>query len=98
MIKQNEEWKIFSRSIKRRLLSAIYEAVGRSAVLPKHMYLQDVSKNGKFPVGGGAYADVWKGTVNGNVVALKIPRAHCSGSDLKQVEAVGKSPILFAVS
>lgn len=54
------------------------------------MHVKGVTKIGRDPVGSGGFADVWKGMVNGKVVALKVPRLHCEGVDLKIVEAVSK--------
>lgn len=58
--------------------------------MPTHMHVKGVIKIGRDPVGSGGFADVWKGMVNGTIVALKVPRLYCEGIDLKTVAAVGK--------
>lgn len=58
--------------------------------MPTHMHMKGVVKIGRDPVGSGGFADVWKGIVNGVVVALKVPRLHCEGVDSKIVEAASK--------
>lgn len=58
--------------------------------MPTQMHVKGVVKIGRDPVGSGGFADVWKGIVNGTVVALKVPRLHCDGVDLKTLEAVSK--------
>lgn len=65
--------------------------------MPRQMYLKGVRKTGRCPVGGGGFADVWKGMVEGKVVALKVPRLHCTGADSKKVEAVSLSLLYMPV-
>lgn len=65
--------------------------------MPTHMHVKGVVKIGCDPVGIGGFADVWKGMANGKVVALKIPRLHCDGVDLKILGAVSKAPIISVV-
>lgn len=55
-------------------------------VIPRQLYLKGVSKIGKFPAGGGGFADVWMGKHDGGTVALKVPRSF--GSD--SIKAVSK--------
>ena len=44
------------------------------AVLPPGLFLSGVERDGSHPVGGGGFSDVWKGTYQGQAVAIKILR------------------------
>lgn len=65
--------------------------------MPTLMHVKGVVKIGRDPVGRGGFADVWKGIANGTVVAMKVPRLHCEGVDLKIVEAVSEVSIISIV-
>lgn len=79
---------LYCSSLRSRLNLLIYDAAKRYNIVPTHMHVKGVVKIGRDPVGSGGFADIWKGMANGTVVALKVPRLHCDGVDLKIVEAV----------
>ncbi|KAJ3930576.1 MAG: kinase-like domain-containing protein, partial [Lentinula lateritia] len=43
-------------------------------ILPSSMILQEIEREGQNPVGGGGFADIWRGAVNNQSVCLKVLR------------------------
>ncbi|KAG7089212.1 hypothetical protein E1B28_010914 [Marasmius oreades] len=56
----------------------------KSGLHPQCLTIRGVEKQGIYPVGGGAFGDVWKGKIGQQVVCLKVLRAF-ETSDLKQI-------------
>ncbi|KAG7095844.1 hypothetical protein E1B28_006539 [Marasmius oreades] len=55
-----------------------------SGLYPQCLTIRDVEKLGNYPVGGGAFGDVWKGRIGEQLVCLKVARAF-EASDVKQI-------------
>lgn len=58
---------------------------------PQCLTIQGVEKLGDYPVGGGAFGDVWKGRVGEQLVCLKVIRAY-KPSDVELVVKVWSPP------
>ncbi|KAJ4464264.1 kinase-like domain-containing protein [Lentinula lateritia] len=43
-------------------------------ILPSSMILREIEREGQNPVGGGGFADIWRGAVNNQSVCLKVLR------------------------
>ncbi|KIK56136.1 hypothetical protein GYMLUDRAFT_230425 [Collybiopsis luxurians FD-317 M1] len=43
-------------------------------ILPSSLMLQEVKREGSNPVAGGGFADIWRGSLNGKSVCLKVLR------------------------
>ncbi|PBK89471.1 hypothetical protein ARMGADRAFT_935652 [Armillaria gallica] len=46
-------------------------------IVPSSLFLRDVIREGKNPVGGGGFADIWKGHLHDTHVCLKVLRVFC---------------------
>ncbi|KAF9254230.1 kinase-like protein [Marasmius fiardii PR-910] len=55
----------------------------KSNLHPQCLTIRDVEKLGNYPVGGGAFGDVWKGKIGQQLVCLKVIRAF-EDSDVKK--------------
>ncbi|KAL0578928.1 hypothetical protein V5O48_003076 [Marasmius crinis-equi] len=55
-----------------------------SELCPKCLMIEGVKKHGDFPVGGGGFADVWKGEIKEQMVCLKVVRVY-KNSDVKDL-------------
>lgn len=64
--KSGEHARLFERVLR-------YIVLGRR-VLPSHLYISDVDIASREPIGGGGFADVYKGLSRGCSVAIKVPR------------------------
>ncbi|KAI5116420.1 hypothetical protein M0805_001383 [Coniferiporia weirii] len=60
-----------SHRLFERFLQKLVKASGS---LPHYLFLSNVTHVGSHPVSGGGFADVWKGTFGGRIVALKVLR------------------------
>ncbi|KAJ3829203.1 kinase-like domain-containing protein [Lentinula raphanica] len=64
-----------SESHRRSCFSLICYLVKRIRALPLSLLvIKDVARVGRNPVAGGGFADVWRGTMNGQAVCLKVLR------------------------
>ncbi|KAK1231149.1 hypothetical protein PQX77_005740 [Marasmius sp. AFHP31] len=80
-----------SPDVSSRLRSTIFRVMIRlsknSGCCPGCLVIQNVEKQGKYPVGGGGFGDVWKGTVGhpGSVqtVCLKVVKVYLT-SDVQR--------------
>ncbi|KAG6834221.1 hypothetical protein H0H93_011080 [Arthromyces matolae] len=66
--------QVLDQNIRRRLIVAMQRLAADSNIFPTCYSLDDVETNGDFPVAVGSYADIYKGTFQGQVVCIKIPR------------------------
>ncbi|GAW04607.1 serine threonine-protein kinase nrc-2 [Lentinula edodes] len=48
-------------------------------ILPSSMILREIEREGQNPVGGGGFADIWRGAVNNQSVCLKVLRLVIEG-------------------
>ncbi|KAL0566847.1 hypothetical protein V5O48_015152 [Marasmius crinis-equi] len=74
--------------LPKKLRSSIFKTMIRlsrnSRLHPNCLTIQAVERLGDYPEAGGAYGDVWKGRVGGNLVCLKMIRAF-SSHEVEQV-------------
>ncbi|KAF9259832.1 kinase-like protein [Marasmius fiardii PR-910] len=56
----------------------------RSGLCPQCLMIEDVKKLGNYPVGGGAFGDVWKGEIGKVKVCLKVVKVYQT-SDVQQL-------------
>ncbi|KAJ6450245.1 kinase-like domain-containing protein [Mycena sanguinolenta] len=58
----------------------------KSHLLPTSFLVENVVCDSRDPSGGGGFADVYKGRIGNNAVALKVLRIHVAGAVLAKVE------------
>ncbi len=56
------------------LKRVLHRSAIKEGILPDQLVLRGVQKLGRYPVAAGSYADIWKGTFKGGLVALKVHR------------------------
>lgn len=61
-------------------------------MLPRSLTLHGVKKAEDHPCGGGGYADIYKGTYDGKLVALKVIRATVTESFRRRIHKVSQKP------
>ncbi|SJL08824.1 uncharacterized protein ARMOST_12195 [Armillaria ostoyae] len=54
-------------------------------IVPSSLCLPDVIREGENPVGGGGFADIWKGRLHDTQVCLKVLRVFCPEGDQAKV-------------
>ncbi len=59
-----------------KLVPLLNKLVMRCTTLPPCLVVTGVSRVGTNPVAGGGFADIWKGLLDGEVVALKVLRIY----------------------
>ncbi|KAK0449329.1 kinase-like domain-containing protein [Armillaria borealis] len=67
-------------------------------IVPSSFYSQDVTREGTNPVGGGGFADIWKGRLLDIQVCLKVLRLFTTGKDREKLLREFFSKDLFAPS
>lgn len=60
----------------------------KEGILPDQLMVHGVEKLGDFAVAWGGYADIWKGTFKGELVALKVLRLYGQPEDQKALLSV----------
>lgn len=50
--------------------------------MPRSLFVHDAERTSSSPISGGGFADVYKGKLHGNPIALKVLRIF--GSELRQ--------------
>ncbi|KAH7905315.1 kinase-like domain-containing protein, partial [Hygrophoropsis aurantiaca] len=61
-----------------------------SGLFPERLVLRSVQIQSRFPLDGGRYGDVWKGSLDGRAVAVKMMRT-CNTQDKDEFEALLKT-------
>uniref|UniRef100_A0A0W0FF08 Protein kinase domain-containing protein n=1 Tax=Moniliophthora roreri TaxID=221103 RepID=A0A0W0FF08_MONRR len=66
-------------------------------VLPSSFFLSNISREGSFPVSGGAYADIWKGYMNGSeLICHKVLRIFTASFDeVKLLKDLSKEVLIW---
>jgi len=62
------------RPTDRRAAMKVLIRFSKRGILPPNLFLTGVERQGRDPVGGGGFSDVWKGTYKGDLVAVKVLR------------------------
>jgi hypothetical protein len=55
-------------------VSAIVKLSKKSGLYPQCLILRGVQKLGQDAVAGGSFGDIWKGEVDGHIIAIKVMR------------------------
>ncbi|KAG6834222.1 hypothetical protein H0H93_011071, partial [Arthromyces matolae] len=74
--------QVLDQNIRRRLIVAMQRLAADSNIFPTCYSLDGVETNGDFPVAVGGFADVYKGTFQGQAVCIKISRVF-RGSEIQ---------------
>ncbi|KAJ8080052.1 hypothetical protein PM082_016879 [Marasmius tenuissimus] len=92
-----------SPDVSSQLRSTIFTVMIRlsknSGCCPRCLVIQNVEKQGKYPVGGGGFGDVWKGTVGhpGSVrtVCLKVVKVYLKSDVQRLLKAYLREAIVW---
>ena len=82
---------------KSSFLNAMLRLARKSGIYPKNLVQNSVTFQGSNPLTAGRFGDVWKGTFQGQDVAIKILRLYTVKSDASQHVKVGFSIFLQRV-
>ncbi|KAJ8088397.1 Rho guanine nucleotide exchange factor [Marasmius tenuissimus] len=70
--------------LRSAILKMMLDLSRTSELCPNCLHIRNVKKIGNYPVGCGAFGDVWKGEIDTQPVCLKVVRAT-QDSDMKQL-------------
>ncbi|KIK58561.1 hypothetical protein GYMLUDRAFT_262404 [Collybiopsis luxurians FD-317 M1] len=59
---------------RRRCLRLLRHLSNKYQIIPASLTVRDVARDGRTPVGGGGFADIWHGTMGDQHVCLKVLR------------------------
>ncbi|KIK59358.1 hypothetical protein GYMLUDRAFT_245426 [Collybiopsis luxurians FD-317 M1] len=59
---------------RRKYLSLLRHLTRRFQILPSSLIINGIKREGQNPVAGGGFADIWRGSLNGKPVCLKVLR------------------------
>ncbi|KAF9263034.1 kinase-like protein [Marasmius fiardii PR-910] len=72
------EYPNLTKSLRSSIFTLMIRLSRKSALYPQCLTIRGVEKLGDYPVGGGAFGDVWQGRIEQQVVCLKVIRAFRS--------------------
>ncbi|KAF5371255.1 hypothetical protein D9758_004236 [Tetrapyrgos nigripes] len=72
---------------RRKCLKCIRGLEKKYHVLPPSLFLKNIVRDGYDALGGGGFADIWKGQLSGQIVGIKVPRMF-TASDQETKEKV----------
>ncbi|KAF9263059.1 TPR-like protein [Marasmius fiardii PR-910] len=78
------EYPNVPKTLRPSIFKVMIHLSRKSGLHPQCLTIRGVEKLGDYPVGGGAFGDVWKGRVGQQLVCLKVVRAF-NRSDVQQV-------------
>ncbi|KAJ7733520.1 kinase-like domain-containing protein [Mycena metata] len=67
--------------LRRRCLAGIKKIARYKDILPPRIFIRTLKREGKNPVAGGGYADIWKGSAEDKTVCIKVLRVFLSDLD-----------------
>ncbi|KLO08915.1 kinase-like protein [Schizopora paradoxa] len=67
----------------RLIERALRKIVNRTGILPKYLFQHEAKRQGRNPIAGGGFADVWLGQLHGKLVALKVLRHFEQSEDAR---------------
>ncbi|KAK1231569.1 MAP kinase kinase kinase activity protein [Marasmius sp. AFHP31] len=75
---------------RKRLVKRLRALVKEQRTLPSSILLNDVVIDGSYPLSGGGYSDIWKGTDGPKKVCLKVLRLHTHGGDQEREKVAAR--------
>ncbi|KAL0065071.1 hypothetical protein AAF712_007907 [Marasmius tenuissimus] len=75
---------------RKRLVKQFRALVREHRNLPSSILLNDVAIDGSYPLSGGGYSDIWKGTDGPKKVCLKVLRLHTHGGDQEREKVAAR--------
>ena len=70
MVHSSQETSTVKRAVAKLLMTCARER----GTVPSKLFLTGVERQGVNPIGGGGFSDVWKGSFDGKLVAVKVLR------------------------
>ncbi|KAH7910507.1 kinase-like domain-containing protein [Hygrophoropsis aurantiaca] len=80
---------------RSHLVTVLVRLSRESGLYPERLLLEDVQIQSLFPLAGGSYGDVWKGSLDGRVVAVKMMRTYHT-QDERLFKTFAKEAVLWA--
>ncbi|KAL0566975.1 hypothetical protein V5O48_015023 [Marasmius crinis-equi] len=74
---------------RKKCAKCLRNLVNKHHVLPSSLFVNEVVKEGAFPLGGGGFSDIWKGSYGERSVCLKVLRVHIQGDQRKRDKVAG---------
>jgi hypothetical protein len=72
-------------------IDALLKLSGASGLYPEHFVIKGIQLVGTEPVAEGRFGEVWKGSIRGRTVAVKVLRLYVK-TDLEKHQKVGTIP------
>ncbi|KAF9262799.1 kinase-like protein [Marasmius fiardii PR-910] len=69
---------------RQRCTKCLNSLVKKYLVFPSSFFFNDIEREGNYPLGGGGFADVYKGIANSQTVCLKVLRTHTQSDEMKR--------------
>ncbi|KAF9257429.1 kinase-like protein [Marasmius fiardii PR-910] len=78
------ELPVIPTKLRSSILKTMLHLSRRSGLYPQCFIISNVKKLGAYPVSGGGFGDVWKGTIGDQIVCLKVVKVYLV-SEVKQL-------------
>ncbi|KAG7098346.1 hypothetical protein E1B28_000305 [Marasmius oreades] len=73
---------------RKRCTKCLNTIVKKYHIFPSSFFCDNVRRDGDYPLGGGGFADVYKGVVDNRTVCLKVLRVHTQPDEKKRKKMV----------
>ncbi|KAK7032035.1 hypothetical protein VNI00_013403 [Paramarasmius palmivorus] len=79
-----------AKSYRKICVKCLHKIVKKLHILPPTLFIDDVTRQGQYALSGGGFSDIWKGTMQGNEVCLKVLRMHTLGDSFNRQKVLTK--------
>ncbi|KAL0572734.1 hypothetical protein V5O48_009234 [Marasmius crinis-equi] len=87
-LQQEIDWSELGESYRKRCKTCLNAVVKKYHVFPSSFFFNDIERVGEHPLGGGGFADVYKGIAEDQPVCLKVLRVHTQGDPHRRKKMV----------
>ncbi|KAG7090079.1 hypothetical protein E1B28_011696 [Marasmius oreades] len=75
-------------SYRKRCTKCLNALVKKYRIFPSSFFCDNVRRDGDYPLGGGGFADIYKGVADNRSVSLKVLRVHTQPDEKKRKKMV----------
>lgn len=82
------DWPHLDSRMRPLFIRSVCKLSKKSGLHPQSIVLTEVQVHGQLSMSGGSYGDIWKGTVHGDSVCVKVMRVFGCPTDVEKLRKV----------